>query len=308
MHLPVAVLITALLAAPPAKDGRAGPQRLRIPAWTATGETIRPESISARLNGHPAKVLRVQNGDSELIILLVLDLVGDLSLVDPARAAIIAELEKLPAHTYVGVMRSQDGLKVLADPTNDRAAAVEPVRQMPVSGRAGLLDTVELAARIGDSMLSKSRVRVAVLYVTDSHVGNYRADLTNPVVNSSDSRDMSRRFPEGLVKEKMKQVLAKVLRYQPPLFIVHVDYQNDRLNEAYRTGLLEMAALTGGNAEFCRSVADIPKAIERTFASIAAHSSIELEWKPARTGQVDILLSADGTQLRYRTRLLLKDK
>jgi hypothetical protein len=106
----------------------------------------------------------------------------------------------------------------------------------------------------------------------------------------------------------MKQVLAKVLRYQPPLFIVHVDYQNDRLNEAYRTGLLEMATLTGGSAEFCRSVADIPKAMERTFASIASHSSIELEWKPAKTGQVDILLSADGTQLRYRTRLLLKDK
>lgn len=307
MFLLASVLLATLLAEPPAKSAR-GPQRLRIPAWTSASEAIKPDSVSAKLNGTPAKVVRVQNGDSELVILLVLDLVGDLSLVDPARAAITAELEKLPATTYVGVLRSQDGLKVLADPTNERTKAIEPIQQMSVSGRAGLLDTVELAARISDSMLSKSRVRVAVLYVTDSHVGNYREDLTNPVVNSSDSRDMSRRFPEGLVKEKMKQVMAKVLRYQPPLFIVHVDYQNDRLNEAYRMGLLEMATLTGGGAEFCRSIADIPKGIERTFAAVNSHSSIELEWKPVKAQQVDVLLSADGTQLRYRTRLILKGK
>lgn len=308
MHVLLSLLLGVLMAEPPAKNVRSGPQRMRVPAWTADAQAIAVENLTAKLNGSPAKVVHIQNGDSDLVVLLVLDLVGDLSLVDPARKAVITEIEKLPAKAYVGVLRAQDGLKVLVDPTDDRVKTGEAVSQIAVGGRAGLLDTVELAARIGDSMLAKSRVRVALVYVTDSNVANYREDLTNPVVNSSDSRDMSRRFPEGLVKEKTTQVMAKVLRYQPPLFIVHVDYQNDRLNEAYRTGLLEMSTLTGGNAEFCRAMAEIPAAIARTFDAIRSHSSVELEWKPAKEKQVDILLSANGTQLRHRTRLLLKDK
>ena len=45
-----------------------------------------------------------------------------------------------------------------------------------------------------------------MLYVTDSGVANYRADLLNPVINSSDSGDLSRRFADRAVQERMAEM------------------------------------------------------------------------------------------------------
>ena len=98
------------------------------------------------------------------------------------------------------------------------------------------------------------------------------------------------------------------MKQQTPLFIVHLNRQNDRLNEAYQTGLLELATATGGQAEFARSVADIPAAIERAFASIVSHQSVEVEVKSGKARQVDLELTAQGRELRYRTRLMLNGK
>jgi hypothetical protein len=207
------------------------------------------------------------------MLLVVLDLAGDLSLVDPAREALIDGIRKLPANTYVGLLRAQDGLRVLVDPGPNREPVLEAIRGLSISGHAALLDTVETAAQLGDNILSKAKVRLAVLYVTDSSIANYREDYTNPVVNASDSRDMSRRFPEGLVKEKIQQLHARLKESSSPLFVVHLNYQNDRLSDAYQTGLLELATATGGGAEFCRSVADIPDTIARMLASIVEHSA-----------------------------------
>jgi len=75
---------------------------------------------------------------------------------------------------------------VLADPGTDRAAAVSAVRDLPVSGKAALLDCVETVTQLADSILAKTAVRVAVFYLTDSDPENYREDFTNPVINSSD--------------------------------------------------------------------------------------------------------------------------
>ena len=52
-------------------------------------------------------------------------------------------------------------------------------------------------------MVRKTYVRSAVLYITDSNIYNYREDYTNPVINYSDRGDLSRRFPEGLVREQV---------------------------------------------------------------------------------------------------------
>jgi hypothetical protein len=246
--------------------------------------------------------------EDDLVLLIALDLAGDLSLADPARRALIEGLRKLPSNAYAGLLRAQDGLRVLADPGPDREPAIAAIESLTVSGRAGLLDTVPTAMRLGDSILRKANVRVALFYLTDSNIANYREDFTNPVVNSSDSRDLSRRFSEGLVKEKISQLQAGLARSQTPLFIVHLDYRNDRLNEAYQTGLLALATATGGTAEFCRTVVDIPAAIEKTLDSIVSHYSIEVELsgKPAKQTAVQLGTQAGG--LRHRTRFQLRER
>jgi hypothetical protein len=302
-------LAMAAWSAPPPERTRAdGPARLRIPTWTENGEALRPADVSANVDGSPVKIVRVTGPEDDLVLLVALDLAGDLSLVDPARQALIEGFRKLPANAYVGLLRAQDGLRVLTDPGPDREPAIAAVESLTISGRAGLLDTVQTATRLGDAILRKADVRVAVFYLTDSNIANYREDFTNPVVNSSDSRDLSRRFSEGLVKEKISQVQAGLAQSQTPLFIVHLDYRNDRLNEAYQTGLLALATASGGSAEFCRTVVDIPAAIQKTLDSIVAHYSIEVELKGKPAKQTAVELGSVGGGLRHRTRFQLRQR
>ncbi len=296
----VAAAVTGWAAAKPTRAARAS---IRIPFWVTSGTASVP---LAKLNGAPAKILRVQGPGDDLIVLLVLDLAGDLAQVDPARDAVVEGLGKLPANTWVALMRAQDGLAVLHDPTADREKIAASIKEMSISGRAGLLDTVETVADLGDRMLEKSRVRVAVFYVTDSNITNYREDFANPVINSSDSGDMSRRFPEGLVKERISRLRANLLGRETPLFIVHLDYRSDKLNEAYQTGLLEVATATGGSATFCRSNGEIPDAIAGMFQLIGSHQVAVIQSGALSEKQADVELAAEGADLKYRTRIQLR--
>lgn len=279
---------------------------LRVPFWSdpVDAKIPAPTAFSAQVNGKPAKAIRALTADSELLLITVLDLAGDLSVVDPARHALVEKIESLPPKTLPGLLRAQDGLRVLSDPGTPRAQIATQIQGLTISGRAGLLDTVETALHLCDSILSRAFVRAAVLYVTDSLVSNYREDFTNPVVNSSDARDMSRRFPEALIKEKMQQLNTRVLSTQSPLFIVHLNHQGDRIGEAYQTGLLEMATLTGGTAEFCRTQTDIPLAISRAMDAVQSHRTVEIEFKTAREKEWIASLTVEGTPLRHRTRFL----
>lgn len=293
----ILVIASAATAASPTT----GPQAVSIPYWVTAGEAS--AKLSAKAAGAPVKVLRTRGTEHDMVLLVVLDLAGDLAQVDPARTALVEALEKLPPNVYTGLMRAQDGLRVLVDPGPDRAKIKETIESLNISGRAGLLDTVETASQIADSMLAKANVRTAILYVSDSTISNYREDYTNPVVNSGDSRDMSRRFPEGIVKEKLSQLSARLAPRQTPLFIVHLNYQNDRLNEAYQAGLLEIANASAGSAVFCRSVGEIPEAIGNTITTITALQSAEIQLGPTKAKLVDIELSAEGQTLRYRQRI-----
>lgn len=307
MKLPSLLLIAVLLtAAPPAvrKDV------LRVPVWDNAGngaaQPLTAKSLSGKVDGAPADVVAARGPGDDLIVLLVMDLTEELGLADLARDALVKAVDALPPKTNIALLRAQDGLTVLLDPTTDRAAVDAAVRSLPVSGKAGLLDTVETADRIADAMLAKAAVRVATVYVTDSNVYNYREDFTNPVINSSDQHDMSRYFPEGLVREKVSKVEAKLALYEAPLFIVHVAYRSDRLNEAYQTGLMQLASTAGGASVFCRSRAEVPDAIASTFRTVAAHYSVVLRMpeKPARTVQVQ--LEAEGRPLTYRNRFAIQ--
>jgi hypothetical protein len=278
--------------------------------WTeqqekSSGAELTAQDLSAEVEGAPARVRCVHGPDDDLLLLLVTDLAEDLSLVIPAKEALVSHIEQLSANTYVGLMQAQDGLKVLVDPTADREALAAAIEALPVSGNAGLLDTVETVARIADSILAKSDVRVAVLYVTDSDVRNYREDFINPVINRSDRGDLSRRFPEGLVREKISKLDGVLAALQSPLFVVHLDYRSDRLNDAYQAGLMQLADTTGGTSIFCRSNTEVPDAVARIFETITSHYSVGLQLSERPPKMFEVQLESDGRALNYRPRFLL---
>lgn len=275
---------------------------LRIAAWPDGDAVLDPRSLAAKIENRPARIVRVRGPETDLLLLLVLDLTGDLTLVDPARQALLARLDALPANVWTGLFRAQDGLRVLTDPSPDRAPLKEAIENLQVAGRAGLLETVEPAARLADSLLDKSPVRLALLYVTDSNIFNYREDYTNPVINYSDQRDLSRRFPEALIREKVSRLTETLASLRAPLFVVHLVFLRDRLNEAYQTGLQQMTESTGGQARFCRALTDIPAEIEQTFARIAAHWAVDLEPPERLPKTFSVQLSAGDQSLTYRTR------
>jgi hypothetical protein len=306
--LPVLALCWALRAAPPPKPGS---RTIKVPVWADSkdGAPFAAKDLSATLNGDASSVLGVEGPNDGLMLLVVLDLAGDLSLAEPAKEALAAEIEKLPPRVFVAVMRAQDGAKVLADPGADRTPALAAVRDVPVSGKAGLLDTLETVTRLADSILAKASVRVAVLYLTDSDVENYREDFTNPVINSSDTHDLSRRFPEALIQDKISKLAAVLDTRQAPLFVVHLRYRGDRLGEAYQNGLKQLAEVTGGTAIFCRSSEEIADAIHRVLISITSSYSVTLALPVRPLKNVQVLLDAGGNwTLGYRARFVLKER
>ncbi len=290
------VAIVAGAAAP----GSAGFRR--VTAWTAGTEL---GALQARVEGQAAKVLRRKGPEDDLLLLVVLDVTGDLTLVDPARQAAVEEIEKLPGGVWVGLLRSQDGLKVMADPTPDRAAVTSAILAAPISGRAGLLETIEPAAGLATRLLRKTGVRTAVLYITDSNISNYREDYTNPVINMSDARDLSRRFPEALINEKSAKISAVLGETDAPVFVVHLVFLRDRLNEAYQTGLQQMAEATGGQAEFCRAQGDIAATIGVVFGKILSAWAVDVEIPAGTPKNFTVHLSGSG-ELQYRTRFVMR--
>jgi hypothetical protein len=294
-------------AAPP----HARVAQVRIPVWldAPPGRDVSAHDFHATIDGADARVVGVQCPDDDLIVLLVLDLSsGDLTLVDPAKEALAGELRKLPPKTYIALLRAQDGLQVLLDPTSDRDAIASTIELQTLSGKTGLLATVDTAGNIGDSMLKKSAVRVAILYITDGDVRNYREDFTNPVINDSDSHDLSRRFPETLVLEKIAKLDAILAAQLAPLFIVDLNQRTDRLNQAYHNGLKQLAETTGGAAFFSRSTTETPEAIRKSFEVVASHYSLTLalpDRVPPRL-QIKLTMTDSGRPLSYRARIVLR--
>ncbi|MBL8236956.1 MAG: hypothetical protein JNM66_06030 [Bryobacterales bacterium] len=274
-----------------AADARRPPRTLLRVAAPEQDPPLDKAAFKAMLDGNPAKVLRVRGPKDDLILLVVLDLTGDLTLIDSARGALTERLGALPPNSWVGVLKSQDMLQVVLDPTPERDKTAAAIRDYAATGKAGLLTTVESAAAIGDTLLARANVRVAVLYVTDSNIYNYREDFTNPVINSSDSRDLSRRFPDQLIREKIQKLSDSLASSETPLFFVHLNYFSDPINEAYQRGLLQLAEESGGLGAFCRSRGEIPEAVEKVVSAAALHWSVAVELRGAksRTATVDLL-------------------
>src|SRR5208337_425851 len=79
-----------------------------IPAWIETNSCTLAPKFEAALNGKPVPVTAQLGPSSDQVILVVLDLTGDLALIEAAKQALIAEISKLPHNTWVGLLRTQD--------------------------------------------------------------------------------------------------------------------------------------------------------------------------------------------------------
>ncbi len=263
-------------------------------------------AFKATLDGSPTKVLRVRGPKDDLLLLIVLDLSGDLTLIDNARTALEQRLTAMPPNSWVAVLKAQDGLQVLLDPSPDKAKAANTIKEYAATGKAGLLTTVEEAAALGDSLLVRSNVRVAVLYVTDSNIYNYREDYTNPVINSSDSRDLSRRFPDQLIREKIQKLSDSLAASETPLFFVHLNYFSDPINEAYQRGLMQLAQDSGGAGAFCRSRGEIADAVDRVVAAAASHWSVAVELRGVKSRRANVDLFNGERDVPNRARFALR--
>ncbi len=282
---------------------------LRVPVWADAGnspaESLSAGALRVSVAGGAARVVRVLGPEAELLLLLTLDITEELSLADLAREALAGEIRALPDNVYIALLRAQDGLRVLVDPTREREPVLRALRELPISGKAGLLETLPAAFKLADAIQQRSAVRVALLYVTDSNVYNYRDDYINPVVNWSDQHDLSRRFPEGLIKEKIARLLRQLAPYQTPLYIVHLNYRSDRVNEAYQSGLMQLASALGGASQFCRSRQEIPQAVAAALARLNRMYRVDVEASLRRDGNVQIKIESEAGALSYRDRFVL---
>jgi len=282
-----------------------------IPAWIETSSCTLAPKFEAALNGKPVPVTAQLGPGSDQVILVVLDLTGDLALIDAAKQSLIAEISKLPRNAWVGLLRTQDGLHVLADPGTGRQPLIDAIQSLSNSNEPELLDTVPSALSLADAILRKSPVRVSVLYITDGSIYSYREDYSNPVINGSDPHDLSRRFPEALITEKIAKLVEDSTSLQAPLFVVHLNYRRDRLNEAYQNGLETLADAMGGKSDVCRSVAEIPEAVSAMMARISSAWRLTLAVPTKIRYNFQIRLTApcgDGDlHISWRTRFRPKE-
>ncbi len=269
-------------------------EALKTPVWT----DARTEQIEVTLDGERVAVRSVQTPDDHLIVLLVMDTVKFPDRADAAREAIVAKLRLLGPKYFAGVLTAQDGLLVRQDPVRGRQKLKAELESLDVRGAPGLLDVIEQASRIADRTLEAAAVRVAVLFLTDGAVEDYRGDYTIPVVNPSDRRDLSRRFRSELILERIRSIVDALERGQAPLFFLHLARKYDDLNEAYQNGISEFARVTGGNALFARGLQEVPAMVEQLLDEIAAHTVLTLEGECG--GLLRLEVRAPGPPPRHR--------
>lgn len=255
---------------------------VKIPVWVETVDNQlwqdgKRQSFKVFLDDKEAAIKSFQGPRNSTILLIVTDTVADLARVAQAQTALADALKELPENYWLGLLRAQDGLAVLQEPTANRAAILEKLQALQVNGKAGLLDTLEPLAQLATTMQQKAGVRLCVLYITDSGVANYRADLLNPVINSSDSGDLSRRFADRAVQERMSAQAQTLSAYTIPFFFLHLAYRGDTLNLAYQSGLEQIANNSGGTALFCRTNDEIATSLNSLLDRIRAAYVVGIE-------------------------------
>ena len=283
---------------------------LRVAAWVKDTagrplEKLDADDFSAELNGEAAAVKEALGPDDPLILILVLDMVGDLNRIDVARETVSKHIESMGKHWYVALLQAQDGLLTLQDPTRNRRQLIDKLMAASVSGFPGLLDSVEQVASLGDKMLSQAGVRVAALYLTDGSISEYRGDYVNTVVNPSDSGDLSRRFRDRLIQEKIASLDSALQAYALPLFFVHLEERQGSQDVAYQNGISQFASTTGGASSIARSLSDVPNLVQQALDRIESHYSLTIAAPKGLTPPVQLRLTtqAFSATVEHRTHL-----
>lgn len=305
MRVGLGLFVLALLAPAGAQAWQlegVPPAGLQVPLWAPEGADVTPSSLTAAVDGQSSEVLSVLGPKDDLMLLIVLDLTDDLAAVSQARRALIERIDGFAPNYFVGVLHAQNGLGVLSDPSADREKTAEAIRSQAVGGRAGLLNTIEAAADLGSSIMRKSGLRLAILYLTDSDISNYRENYTNDQVNSSDNNDLSRQNSDVLVRERISRMAQSLGTSLAPVFISQLTYRTDRLNLAYQTGLISLANATGGSATISRSIAEIPASIDQLLDRIVDHYSVKVALPDPDANKASVTLEAPaGVTLDYRS-------
>ena len=296
--LPVLLLMAAMPAfAQKEKPDNAPKGLLKIPVWVEEGDDQfwldgNRQAFKVFVEEKESPVKSFQTPKSSTILLIVFDTVADLARVDEARLALSETIKTFGQNYWIGLLKAQDGLSVIQEPTADRALLTEKIQAIQVSGKAGLLDTLEQVSTLASGMMQKASVRVAVLYITDSGIANYRADYLNPVVNSSDSGDLSRRFSDRAVQEQMSRQADALGEFTAPIFILHLSYRSDSMNLAYQSGLERIAAASGGLALFSRTNEDVEPSLKSLLTRIQASYFLGVDQPTAKRNAVKLRVEA----------------
>ena len=133
-------------------------------------------------------------------------------------------MKALGSQFWVGLISAQEHMEVMQEPTSDQSLLEQKIEELTQIGKAGLLESIQPISDLATGVLLNSEVRVAIIFITDSDIGNYRADYLNPPVNASDSRDLSRRFAGRALQEKISRMAD-----------AHGSHSSSRVYRAYRS-------------------------------------------------------------------------
>ncbi|HWQ35367.1 MAG TPA: hypothetical protein VNQ79_21150 [Blastocatellia bacterium] len=275
--------------------------QLKIPVWIESEDgsfrdDAKRQQFKVFVDDREVAVKGFQTSRSGTVMLVVFDTVADLARVDEARSALQAAIADLSDQYWIGLLRAQDGLSVIQEPTSDHKILNEKISAVQVSGKAGLLDTLEPVAQLATAMLQKAGVRLSVLYITDSAIGSYRADYLNPVINSSDAGDLSRRFSDRAVQERMSRTVESLARFSVPIYVLHLAHRGDTLNLAYQSGLERIATESGGTAAFCRTGDEIRPALNGIINRIRSGYVLAIDPPNTRRQSVRIRVEVQNNE------------
>ena len=253
-----------------AKSGNRPNTLFKLPIWLdVRGERadadLRASDLKITIGKSPVTVSAVKGPSSPTLLFVAIDTVGDIAYINTARKTLAEEIDTLGSQFWVGLISAQEQMQILQEPTADRPLLERKIEDLTQIGKAGLLESIQPISYLATGVLLNSEVRVAIIFITDSDIGNYRADYLNPPVNASDSRDLSRRFAGRALQEKISRVAGLMAHAQAPVFIVHLDPGLDPLNRSYHNGLKQLAESTGGHCLLSKTSGDIPLNIHEAF-------------------------------------------
>ena len=122
--------------------------------------------------------------------------------------------------------------------------------------------------------------------------------------------DLSRRFRDRLVRERISRILNSLNRSWAPLFFLHLQRQTGALNVAYQDGLAQFARATAGEALFGSSVAEIPVLVRRIMERVTSFYMLTIVTPKELEGRTRLRLESTqpGIRLFHRDHIEVSAK